>query len=197
MGRGMIVLIDNYDSFTYNLYQYVRMLGREVVVLRNDAFELDEVAALCPELIIISPGPGGPESTGKCMALLDRFHACIPILGICLGMRTISRFFGGRVVKAQAPVHGKVREVLHDGTGLFRSLPSPLRVTRYHSLAVEAESMPSVLKVTAWSPEREIMGIAHESYPVFGVQFHPEAYLTEGGLKLLKNALELACSARR
>lgn len=193
----MILMIDNYDSFTYNLYQYIRMLGREVVVRRNDAFVLDEVERLDPELIVISPGPGGPESTGKCLALLERFHERIPVLGICLGMQTIASFFGGRIVKAAEPMHGKVRPIRHVGKGLFRGLANPLRVTRYHSLIVEASSLPEVLVATAWSESGELMGIEHALYPVFGVQFHPEAYLTEGGLPLLENALDLACSAKR
>ncbi|EDY82102.1 class I glutamine amidotransferase, putative [Verrucomicrobiia bacterium DG1235] len=186
----MILLVDNYDSFTYNLFQYLRMLGKEVVVRRNDEVTVDEVRALDPSLIVISPGPGGPKDTGVCMQILDAFHATTPILGICLGMQTIAAYFGGSVEHALAPVHGKVREIQHDGSGLFSGLKNPLRVTRYHSLVVAESSLPSSLEVSARSAEGEIMGIRHRSYPIFGVQFHPEAYLTEQGLELLKNALE-------
>lgn len=189
----MIYLVDNYDSFTYNLSQYLRMLGEEVRVVRNDALNLEEIEAAQPRLIVISPGPGGPFDTGRCIDLLDAFHKTIPFLGICLGMQTIAHFFGARVVEALEPVHGKVREVRHFGAGVFRGLPNPLLVTRYHSLVVEERGLPDCLEVTARSPEGEVMALSHRMYPISGVQFHPEAYLTQEGLALLRNALEVAC----
>ena len=187
----MILLIDNYDSFTYNLAQYLRMLGENVLVRRNDELERFEVESLEPKLIVISPGPGGPEATGVCREIMDTFYDRIPILGICLGMQTIAAYFGAEVVQASEPVHGKVRLVDHDGKGLFLDLPNPLKVTRYHSLIVEESRLPHCLEVSARSETGEIMGLRHRVYPIFGVQFHPEAYLTEGGLALLKNALEV------
>ncbi len=185
----MILLVDNYDSFTYNLFQYLRQLGRETVVARNDALDLAEVARRRPELIVLSPGPGGPESSGVCRALVESMHREVPILGVCLGMQTIAAAFGGSIIRAKQPMHGKVRPVQHDGTGLFAGLPNPLQVTRYHSLVVDEASLPDCLRVTARSEEGEIMGLSHTLYPVSGVQFHPEALLTEGGLQLLGNAL--------
>ena len=186
----MILLIDNYDSFTYNLYQYVRCLGRETKVIRNDEVDVEGVRALKPELIVLSPGPGGPERTGVCLPILRAFHASTPILGVCLGMQAIAHFFGGNVAPAREPVHGKVRAIDHNGTGLFEGLENPLMVTRYHSLVVDPTSLPKELRVTARSGEGEIMALQHDLYPVSGVQFHPEAYLTEGGLELLANALK-------
>lgn len=186
----MILLVDNYDSFTYNLSQYLRMLGEEVLVRRNDSLTVAEVRELAPRLIVISPGPGGPLDSGVCMELLDAFRLEVPFLGICLGMQVIASYFGGTVVQATEPVHGKVRAVRHGGRGLFARLPDPLQVTRYHSLVVESSSLPQCLEVDARSESGEIMGLRHIEYPIFGVQFHPEAYLTEGGMTLLENALE-------
>lgn len=186
----MILLIDNYDSFTYNLSQYLRMLGEAVEVRRNDSLSVEDVRDLQPRLIVISPGPGGPTEAGKCIEILDAFYEEIPFLGICLGMQVIASFFGGRVVEAIEPVHGKVRSIEHDGRGLFSGLANPLDVTRYHSLVVESESLPECLEVTARSASQEIMGLRHRVYPISGVQFHPEAYLTEGGMALLRNAVE-------
>lgn len=185
----MILLIDNYDSFTYNLSQYIRQLGRDVRTLRNDAVDAAAVERLAPELIVISPGPGGPESSGNCLALLRAFAGRVPVLGVCLGMQIVARHFGATICRAKEPVHGKTRLVHHDGRGLFRGLPQPLLVTRYHSLAVEESSLPEELEVTARADDGEIMGLQHRSYPISGVQFHPEAYLTVGGLALLRNAL--------
>ncbi|MDQ8180964.1 aminodeoxychorismate/anthranilate synthase component II [Pelagicoccus sp. SDUM812005] len=187
----MILLIDNFDSFTYNLSQYLRMLGREVLVRRNDAIASEEARELAPELIVLSPGPGGPADTGNCIEILDALHREIPFLGVCLGMQTIAAYFGGRVVEAAEPMHGKVRAVRHDGKGLFAGLSNPLAVTRYHSLVVEEGTLPDCLEVCARSESGEIMGLRHRVYPVSGVQFHPEAYLTEGGMDLLRNALEV------
>jgi para-aminobenzoate synthetase component 2 len=188
----MILLIDNYDSFTYNLYQYLLMLNKEVLVLRNDNVDAEEVERINPELIVISPGPGGPESTGACREIVEIFKGRIPILGICLGMQVIAHVFGARIEEALEPVHGKVKSVRHLGSGLFETLPNPLNVTRYHSLIVERASMPDCLKVDSESETGEIMGLSHERLPIWGVQFHPEALLTEGGIPLLGNALKLA-----
>ncbi|MBC2606905.1 anthranilate synthase component II [Pelagicoccus albus] len=185
----MILLIDNYDSFTYNLSQYLRELGEKVTVVRNDEIDSAGVAGMNPRLIVISPGPGGPGDAGNCKHLLDTFHAEIPFLGICLGMQTIAEFFGARIIIAKEPVHGKVRRINHNSNSVFSGLPNPLQVTRYHSLVVERESLPECLEISAESEEGEIMGIRHSLYPISGVQFHPEAYLTEGGHALLKNAL--------
>ncbi len=186
----MILLIDNYDSFTYNLSQYLRMLGEEVLVRRNDSISLGEIESLKPRLIVISPGPGGPSETGVCIEILDAYRSSIPFLGICLGMQTIASYFGARVIQAREPVHGKVHSITHDGSGLFVGLANPLKVTRYHSLVVEEESLPACLEVSARSEAGEVMGLRHRVYPIFGVQFHPEAYLTESGMDLLRNALE-------
>ena len=188
----MILLIDNYDSFTYNLYQYLLMLDKEVLVLRNDNVSEEKVDRINPELIVISPGPGGPASTGACREIVETFKGRIPILGICLGMQVIANAFGAKVEEAVEPVHGKVKSIRHSGSGLFESLPNPLNVTRYHSLVVERASLSGCLKVDSESEEGEIMGLSHESLPIWGVQFHPEALLTEGGMGLLENALKLA-----
>jgi anthranilate synthase/phosphoribosyltransferase len=185
----MILLIDNYDSFTYNLAQYLGELGAEVRVARNDAITLDEVAALAPTHIVISPGPGTPDNAGISLALVERFAPSLPILGVCLGHQTIGQAFGGRVVRAGRLMHGKVSPVLHDGRGIFGGLPSPLTATRYHSLVV-AEPLPDCLEVSARTPEGEMMGLRHRQYPTVGVQFHPESILTQHGHQLLKNFLE-------
>ncbi|MBK1879242.1 anthranilate synthase component II [Pelagicoccus mobilis] len=189
----MILLIDNYDSFTYNLSQYLRMMGEDVLVRRNDDLSVEDVQQLKPRLIVISPGPGDPGDTGVCREILDAVHSSIPVLGICLGMQTIANYFGGKIVQAVEPVHGKVRLVNHNDSGLFAGLANPLQVTRYHSLIVEEESLPECLEITARSQKGEIMGLRHKLYPISGVQFHPEAYLTEQGLDLLRNALEVEC----
>lgn len=188
----MILLIDNYDSFTYNLYQYLLMLNKEVIVLRNDKVDVEEVERIRPELIVVSPGPGGPESTGACREIIESFKERIPILGICLGMQTIAHCFGARIEQALEPVHGKVRRIRHSGCGLFESLPNLMNVTRYHSLIVERASLPDCLKVDAESERGEIMALSHDRLPIWGVQFHPEAVLTESGIELLGNALKQA-----
>jgi anthranilate synthase/phosphoribosyltransferase len=185
----MILLIDNYDSFTYNLAQYLGELGAEVRVARNDAITLDEIAALAPTHIVISPGPGTPDDAGISLALVERFAPSLPILGVCLGHQTIGQAFGGRVVRAGRLMHGKVSPVFHDGQGIFGGLPSPLTATRYHSLVV-AEPLPDCLEVSARTPEGEMMGLRHRQYPAVGVQFHPESILTQHGHQLLKNFLE-------
>jgi len=184
----MILLIDNYDSFTYNLAQYLGELGAEVRVVRNDTITLDEIASLAPTHILISPGPGTPDEAGISLAVVQRFAPSIPILGVCLGHQAIGQAFGGRVVRAGRLMHGKVSLVQHDGRGLFQGLPSPFKATRYHSLIV-AEPLPDCLEVSARTPEGEVMALRHRHYPTVGVQFHPESILTEHGHQLLKNFL--------
>ncbi len=188
----MILLIDNYDSFTYNLYQYLLMLNRDVLVLRNDIVDVNTVEKMQPELIVVSPGPGGPESTGACLDVIEAFKERIPILGICLGMQALAHCFGGRIGQALEPVHGKVRSIRHSGVDLFEALPNPLNVTRYHSLIVEKSHFPECLRIDAESETGEIMALSHKRFPIWGVQFHPEAILTEGGMELLANALKQA-----
>jgi anthranilate synthase component 2 len=183
-------MIDNYDSFTYNLVQYLGELGADVHVHRNDAITLSEIAAWEPEAIVISPGPCTPNEAGISVPLIQRFAGKIPILGVCLGHQAIGQAFGGRIVRAQRVMHGKLSPVTHDRRGVFTGLPSPLTVTRYHSLAIERESMPEDLVVTATSDDGEIMGVRHREWAVEGVQFHPEAILTEHGHALLENFLK-------
>jgi para-aminobenzoate synthetase component 2 len=185
----LILIIDNYDSFTYNLAQYLGELGAEVQVVRNDAITLDEIAELAPTHIVISPGPGAPDDAGISLALVERFAPSVPILGVCLGHQAIGQAFGGRVVRAQRLMHGKVSPVHHDGRDLFNGLPSPFEATRYHSLIV-ADPLPACLEVSARTPEGEVMGLRHRAYSTAGVQFHPESILTEHGHQLLKNFLE-------
>ncbi len=187
----MLLMIDNYDSFTYNLVQYFGELGEEVKVFRNDAISLEEIAALRPARIVISPGPCTPSEAGISVALIQRFAGQVPILGVCLGHQSIGHAFGGRIVRAQRVMHGKLSEVTHDGRGVFSRLPSPFTVTRYHSLAIERASLPECLEVSAQSEDGEIMGVRHKTFAIEGVQFHPEAVLTEHGHALLKNFLEL------
>jgi len=185
----VLLLIDNYDSFVFNLARYVRELGDETVVRRHDAVTLEEIAALAPTHIIISPGPCTPIEAGISTAVVRRFGATIPILGVCLGHQCIGAAYGGRIVRARRPMHGKASPVMHDGTSVFVGLPSPLYTTRYHSLVIEAATMPGVLRVTATSDDGEIMAVAHRSYPVIGVQFHPESALTEHGYAMLDTFL--------
>lgn len=185
----MILLIDNYDSFVYNLARYVGELGFERLVKRNDAMTLEEIKALKPSHIIVSPGPKAPEQAGISMAVIREFTGRIPILGVCLGHQAIGQVFGGVVARAKRPLHGKASLISHDRKNLFRNLPNPLRVARYHSLIVSDENFPSELNVTARCEGGEIMALEHRDYPVFGVQFHPESVLTEGGYDLLKNFL--------
>ena len=185
----ILLLIDNYDSFTHNLARYMRELGRDVTVLRNDAVTLGEIAKLTPSHIVISPGPCTPERAGISLEVVRRFSGWRPILGVCLGHQCIGQAFGGRVVRAGHVMHGKTSPVTHDGVGLFAGLPSPFRVTRYHSLIVEQESLPDALEVTAVSDDGVIMGLSHRRLPVASVQFHPEAVLTEHGHRLLDNFL--------
>lgn len=186
----MILLIDNYDSFTYNLVHYLGELGAEVKVVRNDALAVDEALALGPEGIVLSPGPCDPDAAGICLPLSVAAGAAgVPLLGVCLGHQSIGQAFGGRVVPAGQIVHGKVAEIRHAGKGVFAGLPSPLRATRYHSLMVERESLPEALEVTAWTEDGTIMGLRHRELPIEGVQFHPESIRSEHGHEMLANFL--------
>jgi anthranilate synthase component 2 len=188
----MLLVIDNYDSFTYNLVQYLGELGAEVVVRRNDAVTVDEVGAMAPNGIVLSPGPCAPAQAGVTVEVIRAWGDRIPILGVCLGHQAIGEAYGGRVVRAARAVHGKTSRIDHDGTGLFAGLPSPLEVGRYHSLVVERESLPASLEVvaTATDDPREIHALRHVSHPVWGVQFHPESVLTPDGKQLLRNFLD-------
>ena len=185
----MLLMIDNYDSFTYNLVQYFGELGEDVRVYRNDALTLSELAKLDPARIVISPGPGTPAQAGISLSVIREFAGKIPLLGVCLGHQSIGEAFGGKVVHARKLMHGKVSPVHHHNVGVFRGLPNPVTCTRYHSLAVERETLPDCLEVTAWTDDGEIMGLRHKTLDVEGVQFHPESILTEHGHDMLKNFL--------
>ncbi|MEX2239126.1 MAG: aminodeoxychorismate/anthranilate synthase component II [Burkholderiales bacterium] len=186
----MILVLDNYDSFTYNLVQYLGELGAEVKVVRNDELSVDEVEALAPERLVISPGPCTPNEAGVSLELVARLAGKVPILGVCLGHQAIGQAFGGRVVRARQVMHGKVSRIRHDGRGVFAGVPDEFVATRYHSLVVERDSLPAALEVTAQSEDGEIMGLRHRSLAVEGVQFHPEALLTEHGHRMLENFLK-------
>ena len=186
----MLLMIDNYDSFTYNLVQYFAELGEEVKVLRNDEITVDEIAQLKPARICISPGPCSPSEAGISVATIQRFAGIIPILGVCLGHQAIGEAFGGNIIRAQKVMHGKTDLIEHTGLGVFKGLSNPLKVTRYHSLAIEKSSLPAVLEITATSPDGEIMGVRHREFALEGVQFHPESILSEQGHALLKNFLQ-------
>jgi anthranilate synthase/aminodeoxychorismate synthase-like glutamine amidotransferase len=194
----MVFVLDNYDSFTYNLVQYLGELGAEVVVRRNDQVTLAEVEAMRPERIVVSPGPCTPREAGISVALIRHFAGKVPVLGVCLGHQAIGEAFGGKVVRAKHLMHGKTSEVQHDGRTIFAGLPSPMTATRYHSLVVEEESLPAELEVSAHATERDgsrvIMGLRHRKFPVEGVQFHPESVLTTAGKTLVRNFIGL-CSA--
>jgi len=185
----MLLMIDNYDSFTYNLVQYLGELGEDVRVVRNDEITLDEISRLEPARVVISPGPCTPKEAGISVPLIERFAGRIPILGVCLGHQSIGQAFGGRIVHAGQLMHGKTSAIHHDGRGVFRDLPDAFTATRYHSLAIERASLPACLEVSAWTEDGEIMGVRHKSAPVEGVQFHPESILTEHGHRLLENFL--------
>ena len=186
----MILVIDNYDSFTYNLVQYLGEMGADLDVRRNDALTVADVGDMAPEKILISPGPGTPDDAGITLDLIREFGPRTPIFGVCLGQQAIGQALGGRVVRADKLMHGKTSPITHTGRGVFRGLPSPLEATRYHSLIVERASLPDVLEITAESDDGEIMGLKHKSWPLEGVQFHPEAVLTEHGKRMLRNFLD-------
>ncbi len=188
----MLLLIDNYDSFTYNLVQAFGQLGTEVMVFRNDALCPDEVMRLRPQAIVLSPGPSRPQKAGITLELVRRYHGLFPILGVCLGHQAIGEAFGGKLVRAAKVMHGKTSRILHDGRGLFKGLSNPFEAGRYHSLILERESLPSCLELSAQTQEGEVMGIRHKRFPTEGVQFHPESILTPAGKRILRNFLELA-----
>ncbi len=186
----MLLMIDNYDSFTYNLVQYLGELGEDVLVKRNDEISVEEIEKLAPKRIVISPGPCSPSEAGISVATIEKFAGKIPLLGVCLGHQSIGQAFGGRIVHAKTLMHGKTSEITHTNEGIFKGLPSPYRATRYHSLVIERESCPDCLEITAWTDDGEIMGVRHKSLPIEGVQFHPESIMTEHGHALLKNFLK-------
>ena len=187
----MLLMIDNYDSFTFNLVQYFGELGEDVVVKRNDEISLSDIEKLSPARIVISPGPCSPTEAGISVPAVEKFAGKIPILGVCLGHQSIGQAFGGRVVHAKTLMHGKTSQMSHAGVGVFAELPTPYRVTRYHSLVIERETCPDCLEITAWTDDGEIMGVRHKSLAVEGVQFHPESIMTEHGHALLKNFLSM------
>ncbi len=188
----MILVIDNYDSFTYNLVHYLNELGAQTHVVRNDALTVEQALGQKPEAVLLSPGPCDPDQAGICLPLLKHAPDDLAILGVCLGHQAIGQAFGGDVVRAKALMHGKTSQIHHDGKGLFAGLPNPFTATRYHSLAVERSTLPADLVVTAWTEDGEIMGLQHKTRPIYGVQFHPESIATEGGHQLLANFLDMA-----
>ncbi len=188
----MILVIDNYDSFTYNLVHYLAELGAETKVYRNDALTVQDALAMAPQAILLSPGPCAPDQAGICLPLLRGAPEDMPILGVCLGHQAIGQAYGGDVIRAKTLMHGKTSLIHHNNVGIFKDLPNPFTATRYHSLAVKKETLPPELEVTAWTEDGEIMGVQHKTRPIHGVQFHPESIATEGGHQLLANFLELA-----
>lgn len=185
----MILLLDNYDSFTYNLYQYLSELGARVTVKRNDKITVGEIEKMKPAAIVLSPGPGRPEEAGRLLEIVSAFAPRVPMLGVCLGHQALAQVYGGRVVRAPRPVHGKASPVRHDGKGIFRGLPNPFLAARYHSLTVQRQGLPSALRVTARTADGIVMGMRHARFPAVGVQFHPESVMTADGKKLLRNFL--------
>ena len=188
----MILMIDNYDSFTYNLVHYLGELGEKVLVFRNDKIKLEDVGKLNPDMVVVSPGPCTPREAGISVDLIKEFSGRIPILGVCLGHQSIGYAFGGKIVRAKRLLHGKTSMIYHDGKEVYEGLPNPFEATRYHSLLVEKESLPDELEVTAWTDEDEIMGVRHKEYLIEGVQFHPESILTKNGKDLLRNFIKMA-----
>jgi len=195
--KNLVLVIDNYDSFTYNLVQYLGELGEDVMVRRNDEITLAEIAPLSPVAVVLSPGPGTPSDAGICKELLVELGPTLPVLGVCLGHQCLGEAFGGTVRRASQVMHGKVSRVTHAEQSVFRGIPSPFAATRYHSLVVDRENLPADLEVTAWTDDGTVMGLRHRQYPLAGVQFHPEAILTEHGHELLANFLQDARAWRR
>jgi len=187
----MILMIDNYDSFTYNLVQYLSSLGENIQVFRNDLITIDKIKKLSPKKIVISPGPGRPRDAGISCEVIRSFAGKAPILGVCLGHQCIGYVYGGKIIRAKQLMHGKTSKIYHNKKDIFKDLPNPFEATRYHSLIVEKKSLPPCLEITAWTKDGEIMGLRHKSYPVWGVQFHPESILTKSGMDLLANFLRL------
>ena len=185
-------MIDNFDSFCYNIYQYIKELGEDIKVFRNDSITINEIQKLAPEMILISPGPSSPKEAGISMEVIEAFKGKIPILGVCLGHQAIGEVFGGKVVKAKRPVHGHVYPINHDKKGVYSGINSPLNVTRYHSLIIERDTLPSCLEITSETLDGEIMGVRHKTYLIEGVQFHPEAILTEKGHEIFQNFIVMA-----
>lgn len=193
-GRGasnMILMIDNYDSFIYNIVQYLGEFGHDIVVKRNDVITVEEIEQLSPDMIVISPGPCSPNEAGESLNIIKYFAGNIPILGVCLGHQALAQVFGGHVIQAERLMHGKTSPVLHAEVGLHKGMPNPFQATRYHSLIVEKETLPACLEVTAWTEEGEIMGLRHKEYPIEGVQYHPESIMTEQGKQLLRQFIEM------
>ena len=188
----MLLLIDNYDSFTYNLVQYLGELGHQSTVVRNDAVEVDEIENMAPSGILISPGPCTPNEAGISIAAVERYSGKLPILGVCLGHQSICQAFGGDILRADQVMHGKVSDIYHNGEGLFDNIQNPFTATRYHSLIAQRKSLPESLEITAWTSDGIIMGVKHKQHHVYGVQFHPESFLTDCGHDLLRNFLELS-----
>lgn len=186
----MIIVVDNYDSFTYNLVQYLAELGADVHVYRNDAIDLAGIRALAPHGVLVSPGPGHPDESGVSLDVIRELGQSVPVFGVCLGHQTIGHIYGGNVIRAPRLMHGRTSPIVHAGKGVFRELPSPFTATRYHSLIVERETFPDCLEITAWTAEGEIMGLRHKTLPIEGVQFHPESFLTEHGHSMLRHWLE-------
>lgn len=193
----MILVIDNYDSFTYNLVQYLGELGEEIIVKRNDEIDLEGIEELAPDHILISPGPCSPNEAGISLSLIEHFKGKIPIFGVCLGHQSIGQAFGGEVVRAEKLMHGKTSAIHHDEKSIFAGMPTPFTATRYHSLIVRRETLPDCLEITAETDEGEIMGLRHKEYPIEGVQFHPESIITEHGLTMLRNFLQNRTDAAR
>ncbi len=193
----MLLMIDNYDSFTYNLVQYLGELGEEIEVFRNDKISIGEIEKLNPEVLVISPGPGTPQDAGISLEVIQHFTGKIPILGVCLGHQCIGESFGGRIVSAPTLMHGKTSLIHHTGEVLYKDIPNPFEATRYHSLIIDRDSLPECLEINAWTAEQEIMGVRHKEEPLFGVQFHPESILTKKGKVLLNNFLYYARSLEK
>ena len=193
MRKVKILMIDNYDSFTFNLFQYFGIIGANVIVKRNDEIKVSEISKMSIDKIVISPGPGTPDDAGISMEVIDKFSGKIPILGVCLGHQCIGQVFGGNIVNAKSIMHGKTSEIFHNGKGVFKEIPSPFTATRYHSLVIDRNTLPDSLEITASSDDEEIMGVKHKNFPVYGIQFHPESILTIQGMNILKNFVHEEC----